>query len=98
MINREHGLPVDTVRFAAQTTGVESAHISNYINVTNVGLYLLAVVAAFELKLINRPLGSGETAYHPTVMQLKIPGFLATFKRLSRQPSKRSNTRSPRMP
>jgi hypothetical protein len=67
---------VDTVRFAAQTTGVESAHISNYTNVTNVGLYLLAVVATFELKLIDRPLGSGETAYHPTVMQLKIPGFL----------------------
>ncbi|MFO1371975.1 MAG: hypothetical protein U1F42_06140 [Candidatus Competibacteraceae bacterium] len=48
----EHGLPFDTVRF--DTSGVaDRAWLGDYTNVTNIGLYLLDIVAARELGLIR---------------------------------------------
>ena len=51
--DREHGLPLDTVSFG-ESIDVETARIGDYTNITNVGLYLLAVAAAHELALIDR--------------------------------------------
>jgi hypothetical protein len=51
--DREHGLPVDYVRFGNKTTTQAAYHIGDYTSITNIGLYLLNVVAAFELKFID---------------------------------------------
>ena len=50
--DREHGLPLDTVRFNGAVIP-ESAGLGDYTNVTNIGLYLMDVIAARELELIS---------------------------------------------
>ncbi len=50
--DREHGLPFDTVRFNGAVTP-DRAELGDYTNVTNIGLYLIDIVAARELGLIN---------------------------------------------
>jgi hypothetical protein len=49
----ENGLPLDNVSFDG---GLEpsAARIGDYTNVTNIGVYLAAVAAAFELGLVER--------------------------------------------
>jgi len=49
MTDRKNGLPVDNVRFDGQVV------IGDYTNITNVGLYMMSVVGAAELGLIDRP-------------------------------------------
>lgn len=50
--DREHGLPLDTVRFNG-SVAPDRAELGDYTNVTNIGLYLIDIVAAQELGLIN---------------------------------------------
>ncbi|MCB1821073.1 MAG: DUF3131 domain-containing protein [Candidatus Competibacteraceae bacterium] len=50
--DREHGLPLDTVRFNG-SVAPERAWIGDYTNVTNIGLYLIDIIAARELGLID---------------------------------------------
>lgn len=50
--DREHALPLDTVRFA-DSIDPERAWAGDYTNVTNIGLYLIDIVAARELGLID---------------------------------------------
>jgi len=50
--DREHGLPLDTVRFDGSVVP-ERAWVGDYTNVTNIGLYLIDIVAARELGLID---------------------------------------------
>ncbi len=50
--DREHGLPFDTVRLNG-SLAPERAWLGDYTNVTNIGLYLLDIVAARELGLID---------------------------------------------
>jgi hypothetical protein len=50
--DREHGLPLDTVRFG-EVLASEQAWLGDYTNVTNIGLYLIDIVAARELGLID---------------------------------------------
>jgi len=47
--DRQHGLPVDNVRFIKGSLALADARIGDYTNITNVGLSLIAVVAAHEL-------------------------------------------------
>jgi hypothetical protein len=47
--DREHGLPVDTVRFGAESVDIATARIGDYASGTDIGLHLTAVVAAREL-------------------------------------------------
>jgi len=56
--DRESGLPLDTVRFGDGSVRPEEARIGDFTNVTDVGLYLAAVVAARDLGLL-----SGEEAH-----------------------------------
>jgi hypothetical protein len=49
--DREHGLPLDTVSFG-ETAKPEAVRIGDYTNVTNIGLYLIAIVAARELHFV----------------------------------------------
>ncbi len=50
--DRDHGLPFDTVRFHGDVTPAHS-WLGDYTNVTNIGLYLIDIVAAAELGLID---------------------------------------------
>ena len=50
--DREHGLPLDTVRFHG-AVAPERAWVGDYTNITNIGLYLIDIVAARELGLID---------------------------------------------
>lgn len=50
--DREHGLPLDTVRFQSSESA-KVAWVGDYTNVTNIGLYLLDIIAARDLGLIG---------------------------------------------
>lgn len=52
--DREHGLPLDTVRFGAPSIDPADARIGDYTSTTNIGLDLIATVAAHELDLLTR--------------------------------------------
>lgn len=49
--DRQHGLPIDHVRWLGPTFAAEDAEIGDYTSSSNVGLFLLAVVAARDLGL-----------------------------------------------
>jgi len=53
--DRENGLPVDNVRLKPgdASPGVRAARVGDYTNVTNVGMYLVSLVAARELGLVT---------------------------------------------
>ena len=68
--DREHGLPLDTVRLN-ESLALERAWVGDYTNVTNIGLYLLDIVAARELGLI----GAWEA-------EARLARTLATLERL----------------
>ncbi len=54
LTDREHGLPLDRVNYAKGDVSLEQARIGDYTSVTNIGFHLLAVVSAYELKLIDQ--------------------------------------------
>ncbi|MFO1418966.1 MAG: glucoamylase family protein [Methylotetracoccus sp.] len=53
LADREHGLPIDRVQVDLSKPQPEPADIGDYTNITSVGFYLLAVVAAQDLKLLD---------------------------------------------
>ncbi len=68
--DREHGLPFDTVRFNG-ALAPERAWLGDYTNVTNIGLYLIDIIAAWELRLIG-----------PEEARARLDRTLATLERL----------------
>jgi hypothetical protein len=50
--DRENGLPVDHVRVDPDGAGTPTGLVGDYTNITNVGLHLIAVVAAAELGFV----------------------------------------------
>lgn len=53
LTDKAHGLPLDRVEFQPGSIAPETARIGDYTNITNVGMYFLAVTAAVDLKLIS---------------------------------------------
>jgi hypothetical protein len=53
LTDRENGLPVDHV-LLDPSLAIPESRIADYTNVTNVGLHLASVVAAFELRFLSR--------------------------------------------
>jgi hypothetical protein len=53
LTDREHGLPLDTVRFGARSVALADAHIGDYTSTTNIGLHLVDVVAASDLGFLT---------------------------------------------
>jgi hypothetical protein len=51
--DRENGLPVDHVRLDEDPGSPPTGKVGDYTNVTNVGLHLIALVAASELGLVS---------------------------------------------
>lgn len=54
LTDRETGLPLDRIQFAAEGDQPNDAWIGDYTNITNIGFYLLSVTAATELGLVPR--------------------------------------------
>lgn len=56
IVDKENGLPLDTIQIAptGDQAFVDGAWIGDYTNVTNIGVYLMCVVSAFDLKLITK--------------------------------------------
>lgn len=55
LTNRENGLPVDHVELRGETRPSDDSAVADYTNITNVGLHLVAVAAAYELGLVSEP-------------------------------------------
>lgn len=53
LTDREHGLPLDTVRFSKGSVALNDSQIGDYTNVTNIGVYLLCMTAAVDLKFLT---------------------------------------------
>lgn len=53
LTDRDHGLPLDRVIYSKGDVSLDQAKIGDYTSVTNIGFHLLAVVSAYELKLID---------------------------------------------
>src|SRR5664279_1753843 len=51
--DREHRLPLDTVSFGTNSVDPAESRAGDYLNVTDIGIYLLSVTAACDLKLIT---------------------------------------------
>ena len=54
LCDREHRLPLDQVRFGTNSIDPAASRAGDYLNVTDIGIYLLSVTAACDLKLISR--------------------------------------------
>jgi len=54
MTDRENGLPVDNILIRPDGPAAQAVRVGDYTNVTNIGLYILSVVAAQDLDLITR--------------------------------------------
>ncbi len=52
LTDRDNGLPVDNIRIDPNGAGTPTGLVGDYTNITNVGLHLIAVVAAAELGLV----------------------------------------------
>lgn len=54
LCDREHRLPLDQVRFGTNSVDPAESRAGDYANVTDIGVYLLSVPTACDLKLITR--------------------------------------------
>lgn len=54
LTDKIHGLPLDRVSFAKEGVDPKTSLIGDYTNITNIGVYLVAITAAMDLDLINR--------------------------------------------
>lgn len=54
LCDREHRLPFDQVSFGTNSVDPAESRAGDYLNVTDIGIYLLSVSAAYDLKLITR--------------------------------------------
>lgn len=54
IVDREHGLPLDTIQLGKQEALDEGTWIGDYTNVTNIGVYLMCVVSAQDLGFISK--------------------------------------------
>lgn len=54
ILDAQHGLPLDTVLFGEKEPLEATTWVGDYTSVTNVGVYLMAVVSAYDLGFIER--------------------------------------------
>ena len=53
-VDRNYQLPIDNVEFAADGTVSKETKVGDYTNITNVGLYLMCVVAGYDFRFITK--------------------------------------------
>lgn len=71
IVDKEHDLPLDTVEMGKTEPISEGGWVGDYTNVTNIGVYLMCLVGAYDLGFINK-----EEAL------LRIKGTLHTIEKL----------------
>ena len=54
IVDKEHGMPLDTIILGKDKPLGEGGSVGDYTNVTNIGVYLCCVVAAYDLGFITR--------------------------------------------
>lgn len=56
IVDQEHALPLDTLQLASDGNVAmeEGAMIGDYTNVTNIGIYFMSIVAAYDLEFITK--------------------------------------------
>jgi hypothetical protein len=54
IVDRESHLPLDTIQLGKETPISEAGWVGDYTNVTNIGLYLICLVSAYDLDFISR--------------------------------------------
>jgi hypothetical protein len=54
IVDREHELPLDTIQLGEKEPFGEGGFVGDYTNVTNIGVYLMCLVAAFDLGFLER--------------------------------------------
>ncbi len=59
IVDKENALPLDTILLGNNSPLDESAWIGDYTNVTNVGVYFMAVVSAYDFGFITRADAAG---------------------------------------
>lgn len=54
LVDKEHQLPIDNVSFNSMSVLTEDTTIGDYTNITNVGMYLMCLVAGYDFKFITK--------------------------------------------
>ncbi len=54
IVDKEHGLPLDTIQIGKETPDGEGVSIGDYTNVTNIGVYFMCLVSAYDLGFITK--------------------------------------------
>lgn len=54
IVDKEYGLPLDNIQFSEGLTVSKDTKIGDYTNITNVGVYLICVVSAYDLGFITK--------------------------------------------
>ena len=53
IVDQEHGLPLDTIQLGETTPIAKDGWVGDYTNVTNIGLYLMCLVSAYDFGFIT---------------------------------------------
>ncbi|MCM8761410.1 MAG: DUF3131 domain-containing protein, partial [Candidatus Omnitrophica bacterium] len=54
IVDKEYGLPLDNIEFNEKATITDDTKVGDYTNITNVGVYLMCIVAAYDFGFITR--------------------------------------------
>lgn len=54
IVDQEHGLPLDTIQLGEEDPQGEGMWVGDYTNVTNIGIYFLVLVSAYDFGFIDR--------------------------------------------
>lgn len=54
LVDKEYQLPLDSLSFHEKGVFTRETRIGDYINITDVGLYLMSIVAAYDFKFITK--------------------------------------------
>ncbi len=54
IVDKEHGLPLDTIQLGKEKPLDETTWVGDYTNVTNIGVYFMVLVSAFDLGFITK--------------------------------------------
>lgn len=54
IVDKEHGLPLDTIQLGKEKPLEPSTWIGDYTNVTNIGVYFMVLVSAYDLGFLSK--------------------------------------------
>jgi len=54
IVDKEYSLPLDNIQFSEKATVSKDTRIGDYTNVTNIGVYLMCIISAYDLEFISK--------------------------------------------